>query len=205
MSSRSFSDIQKNLPLCIFFFFFCLTFFLFSKTSGDTLRFRFASKRKSDQKRPGSRASANQLRVLSAQGSLATADSYSTLGEQVTAKDTRHSQTPEDRSVVQESPTQFDSNFPPYRHSVVSTCTLTQILRFREPKRRERKTMRRTENFLFSIFHFIFFKYVPDRPSSRSPVADLRAMRTAPQHRPLMASEAIMTRYVLCSHYPRSL
>ena len=161
MSSRSFSDIQKNLPLCIFFFFFCLTFFLFSKTSGDTLRFRFASKRKSDQKRPGSRASANQLRVSSAQGSLATADSYSTLGEQVTAKDTRHSQTPEDRSVVQESPTQFDSNFPPYRHSVVST--LTQILRFGEPKRRERKTMRRTENFLFSVFHFIFFK-VCSRP-----------------------------------------
>ena len=149
MSSRSFSDFSdftKKSPALYFFFFFCLTFFFFSKTSGDTIRFRFASKRKSDQKRPGSRASANQLRVSSAQGSLATADSYSTLGEQVTAKDTRHSQTPEDRSVVQESPTQFDSNFPPYRHSVVST--LTQILRFGEPKRRERKT---EENREFSF------------------------------------------------------
>ncbi|XP_028394320.1 nephrocystin-4-like [Dendronephthya gigantea] len=83
--------------------------------SEDTIHFRFASKRKSEQKRAGSKASTYQ-RLLSAPGSVGTAETYSTLGTQDIPEDHRTLQAAEPWNDKRMS---FGSDFPPYQPAMM--------------------------------------------------------------------------------------
>jgi hypothetical protein len=81
------------------------------KISEDTIRFRFTSKRKSEQRRPDSKASTN-LRLHAAVGSVGTVETNSTFGGQGIPGDFKTSQTMESMSDGRIS---FTSDFPPHR------------------------------------------------------------------------------------------
>lgn len=85
------------------------------ETSDDTIHFRFASKRKSEQMRAGSKASTKQ-RLHSAEGSVGTAETYSTLGAQDFLADPKSPQAVESWNDGRMS---FASDFPPYQPAMV--------------------------------------------------------------------------------------
>ena len=83
--------------------------------SEDTIQFRFSSKRKSEQRRPESKASAS-LRLHSAQGSVGTAETSSTFGGHDIPGDLKTSHVAES---VNDGRITFTSDFPPYQQPTV--------------------------------------------------------------------------------------
>ncbi len=84
------------------------------KASEDTIQFRFASKRKSEQRRPDSKA--HTSRRPHSQGSVGTAETNSTFGGHNIPGDFKTSQVTES---VDDGKISFASDFPPYQQPTV--------------------------------------------------------------------------------------
>lgn len=88
------------------------------------MRFRFGSKRKSEQKRSTSKASTYQ-RLTSAQGSVGTVETNSTFGGQDVLGGFR---TPQPVESVSDGRISMTSDFPPYQQPTVSTVVAGTVL-----------------------------------------------------------------------------